>query len=126
LSLASHGRPGRGKNPLIKMAAAVKRREEKKMAKVKMAYEEANKLAWEIIPQRNRYYQREAVRNLLTGGCFDPRYTLRGKAKNYAGRYVWSFESVRAKMRELGYKIGCELGPRGGQWSAVYWLEQKA
>jgi hypothetical protein len=54
------------------------------------------------------------------GFVMNPMYYLRGRARSYAGRYQQSFYSLLRRVRDAGYTVDQELGPKGGLWSARY------
>lgn len=60
-------------------------------------------------------YQRALVNGQETlGGS-----TLRGRAKNYAGRYQMSARRLLARLDNAGIPHRVVLGPRGGWHSAI-------
>lgn len=64
-------------------------------------------------------YQRAIVNGQQTlGGS-----TLRGKMKNYAGRYQASARNVLARIESSGIPHRVERGPRGGWWTATLVFE---
>ncbi len=68
-------------------------------------------------------WQQSILREMLRyGQVTNPVRSLRGKASRYSGRYDQSFHSLLDKMRASGYTINRISGPRGGEWSAVYYI----
>lgn len=66
-------------------------------------------------------WQRSILAALLDGRAIkNPVASLRGKAKNYSGKYEESFRSLLARMRAAGYNVECTLGPHGGLSGATY------
>lgn len=53
----------------------------------------------------------------------NPVKHLRGRARQYAGRYRLSFLNMLVRAEEEGFRIKRVPGPRGGEWSAKYSLQ---
>jgi tRNA G26 N,N-dimethylase Trm1 len=67
-------------------------------------------------------WQREIAQLLVTGRHVPATLYLRGRAKNYRGRYQASFSRVINALRQAGYTITLTPGPKGGVTTdAAYW-----
>lgn len=67
--------------------------------------------------------QRSFVRSAAYGHpTHSLAYGLKGKAKQYSGRYQASFDNLCDRLRSAGVEVIRELGPRGGKGSATYTL----
>ncbi len=47
-----------------------------------------------------------------------PTATLKGKAKQYSGRYYHAWNKAVSNVEKDGYRVICCTGPRGGTTSA--------
>lgn len=56
----------------------------------------------------------------------NPVSELRGRAKNYAGKYSESFHSLLARLKSAGIVVTRTPGPKGGEWSATYSIDVAA
>lgn len=71
-------------------------------------------------------WQKNILSRLQDGErVLSPPNRLTGRAKNYQGRYVRSFENMLARLRRAGYEVHRVPGPRGGEFLAEYWITKK-
>lgn len=68
-------------------------------------------------------WQRGIIDDMLVGGCTNPVAQLRGKAKDYSGRYQESFDNLLDRLQSAGITVHKQLGPRGGEFSAVFTIQ---
>lgn len=68
-------------------------------------------------------WQREQVRAMrAVAGAPSPARELRGRARGYAARYMASFANLCARLEAQGVPIERVPGPRGGEWTARYYI----
>jgi hypothetical protein len=63
-------------------------------------------------------YQRNLLRGIETVGGS----TLRGRARNYSGRYKTSAYNLIYRLRQTGVRFTIVTGPMGGMWAATIHL----
>jgi len=69
--------------------------------------------------------QRSGLESLLVGGSYaNPKASLRGRAKQYAGRYGAAWSNFADRARAEGLDLVLVPGPHGGQSSAHYCLRE--
>lgn len=66
-------------------------------------------------------FQQEYARSLENGAaCYaDASRILRGRAKNYSGKYQASLDAFIARAEAEGYAFERQLGPKGGRWGST-------
>lgn len=68
-------------------------------------------------------WQRQIAYHLSRFGCIsNPVRQVRGRASSYAPRYAQSWQAFLDRARAAGYTVVREPGPKGGEWSATYYV----
>jgi len=65
---------------------------------------------------------------LVEGECVNPQRALRGRAKQYAGRYEAAFQNMLKRFERAGIPVRRRPGPKGGlsRTSGCYYLDPEA